>query len=262
MLKDLINKTIIITGGAGFLGKQFSDAFLECQANVVALDIKNLKKNFIKSNLNNKNFYFIKCDITKESDVKRSAFKILKKFKKIDVLINNASNDYKPKKKNENKFLLENFNLKIWEKDLNVGLKGALICSKIFGKYISNNKSGGSIINVASDLGIIAPDQRIYKKFNFVKPVTYSVIKHGIIGLTRYIATYWAPKNVRCNALAPGGMYNYHDKKFVNEIKKLIPLNRMAKLKEYNGAILFLASQNSSYITGSTLVVDGGRTTW
>lgn len=262
MFKDLINKTIIITGGAGFFGKQFSNAFLESNANVVVLDKKNLKNFFIKSNLNNKNIYFIKCDITKESDVKQSALKILKKYKKIDVLINNACNDYNPTIKNKNEFLLEKFNLKIWEKDLNVGLKGALICSKIFGKYISNNKSGGSIINVASDLGIIAPDQRIYKKFNFVKPVTYSVIKHGIIGLTKYIATYWASKNVRCNAIAPGGMYNHQDKKFVNEIKKLIPMNRMGRLKEYNGAILFLASENSSYITGSTLVVDGGRTIW
>jgi NAD(P)-dependent dehydrogenase (short-subunit alcohol dehydrogenase family) len=262
MFKDLVNKTIIITGGAGFLGKQFSDAFFECGSNVVVLD-KKISKNYSKKfNCNNKNFLFVKCDITKESDVKKSTIKILKKFKKIDVLINNASNDYSPSKKNKKDFLLENFNLKIWEKDLSVGLRGALICSKIFGKYISNNKSGGSIINVASDLGIIAPDQRIYKKLNFIKPVTYSVVKHGIIGLTKYIATYWASKNVRCNAIAPGGMYNYQDKKFVNEIKKLIPLNRMGNFKEYNGAILFLASENSSYMTGSTLVVDGGRTAW
>jgi NAD(P)-dependent dehydrogenase (short-subunit alcohol dehydrogenase family) len=210
----------------------------------------------------NKKIFFVKCDITKESDVKKSITRILKKFKKIDVLINNASNDHVPSRKNKNEFLLENFNLKTWEKDLNVGLKGSLICIKIFGKCISSNKSGGSIINVASDLGIIAPDQRIYKKFNFVKPVTYSVIKHGIIGLTKYTATYWANKNVRCNAIAPGGMYNFQDKKFVKEIKKLIPLNRMGKFREYNGAVLFLASENSSYMTGSTLVIDGGRTAW
>ena len=118
----------------------------------------------------------------------------------------------------------------------------------------------GSIINVSSDLGIIAPDQRIYNKKNFVKPVTYSVVKHGIIGLTKYTASYWGKNNLRCNAIAPGGIYNNQDKKFVENINKLIPLGRMAKKNEYNGLILFLCSDLSSYLTGSVIVADGGRT--
>jgi NAD(P)-dependent dehydrogenase (short-subunit alcohol dehydrogenase family) len=118
----------------------------------------------------------------------------------------------------------------------------------------------GSIINISSDLGIIAPDQRIYKKSNFIKPVTYSVVKHGIIGLTKYTASYWGKKNIRCNAIAPGGIYNNHNSSFVKKINQLIPLGRMAKKKEYNGLILFLCSDHSSYITGSVIVADGGRT--
>ena len=118
----------------------------------------------------------------------------------------------------------------------------------------------GSIINVSSDLGIIAPDQRLYKESGFTKPVTYSVVKHGIIGLTKYTASYWGGKNIRCNAIAPGGIFNGQDPSFVRNINKLIPLGRMAKKNEYNGLILFLCSDLSSYMTGSVIVADGGRT--
>ena len=120
----------------------------------------------------------------------------------------------------------------------------------------------GVIINVSSDLGIIAPDQRIYKKSGFVKPVTYSVVKHGIIGLTKYTATFWNKKNIRCNALAFGGVYNNQDSLFLSKIKKLIPMNRMAHKNEYNSAIIFLISDASSYMNGSVTTIDGGRTAW
>jgi len=123
---------------------------------------------------------------------------------------------------------------------------------------MNKQSSGGIIINISSDLGIISPDNRIYQK-GYVKPVSYSVVKHGIIGLTKYTATYW-PKKVRCNAIAFGGMENNHDKAFLKKINNLIPVNRMAKKNEYNGVILFLSSDLSSYINGATIVVDGGRT--
>ena len=122
------------------------------------------------------------------------------------------------------------------------------------------NKKSGVILNISSDLGIIAPNQDIYKKSNFIKPVSYSVIKHGIIGLTKYTASYWAKKNIRCNAIAPGGIYNKQESSFVKKINQLIPLGRMAKKNEYNGLILFLCSDLSSYMTGSIIVADGGRT--
>ena len=178
---------------------------------------------------------------------------------KIDALINNAAIDYPPLKSKEKKFKLENFQNDLWDKDISVSLKGSYLCTKVFGTYMSKFKKG-TIINVSSDLGIIAPDQRIYKNSDFVKPITYSVVKHGIIGLTKYTASYWGKKNIRCNAIAPGGIYNKQESSFVKKINQLIPLGRMAKKNEYNGLILFLCSDLSSYMTGSIIVADGGRT--
>lgn len=248
---NLKNKNIIITGGSGFFGSQITEALNSENANVYVIDIKEpKKKSFVK---------FFKSDITNQSEL----IKILKFFKlkkiKIDVLINNAAIDYPPTKSKKNNFRLETFENNLWDKDVSVSLKGSYLCTKVFGSYMSKFKKG-TIINISSDLGIIAPDQRIYKKSGFVKPVTYSVVKHGIIGLTKYTASYWGKRNIRCNAVAPGGIFNNQDNSFVKNINKLIPLGRMAKKNEYNGLILFLCSDISSYITGSTIVADGGRT--
>ena len=248
---NLEDKNIIITGGNGFLGSQITNALLNEKANVYIIDIKKPKKRTSAK--------YFKSDITNEQDLK----KILKFFKlkkiKIDVLINNAAIDYPPLKSKKNNFRLEVFPNNLWDKDISVSLKGSYLCTKVFGSYMSKFKKG-SIINVSSDLGIIAPDQRIYKNSGFVKPVTYSVVKHGIIGLTKYTASYWGEKNIRCNAIAPGGIYNNQDSSFVKKINQLIPLGRMAKKNEYNGLILFLCSDLSSYMTGSIIVADGGRT--
>ena len=248
---NLKNKNIIITGGNGFLGSQITNALINEKANVYIIDIKKPRK--ITSTK------YFKSDITNEQDLK----KILKFFKlkkiKIDVLINNAAIDYPPLKSKKNDFKLEAFPNNLWDKDISVSLKGSYLCTKVFGSYMSKFKKG-SIINVSSDLGIIAPDQRIYKNSGFVKPITYSVVKHGIIGLTKYTASYWGEKNIRCNAIAPGGIYNNQDVSFIKKINQLIPLGRMAKKNEYNGLILFLCSDLSSYMTGSIIVADGGRT--
>ncbi len=249
--KDLKNKNVIITGGNGFIGKQISKAFLNQGSKVFILDLRIFKSN------NRINFF--KTDITKSEQI----YRILNFFKtkniKPDILINNAAIDYKPDRKSKNNLKLESFSDDLWEKDLNVGLKGAYLCTKIFGSYMAKNK-GGKILNVASDLGIIAPNQDLYSKEKFVKPVTYSVVKHGIIGLTKYTASYWAKKNIRCNAIAPGGMFNNQDKKFLKKINQVIPMGRMAKKNEFNDLILFLSSESSSYMTGSVVVADGGRT--
>ena len=178
------------------------------------------------------------------------------------MLINGAAKDYVPTKKNINKLKLslENFSEKVWKEDLDVGLKGSFLSTKILGSYMAKSKNKGVILNISSDLGIIAPNQDIYKKNNFVKPVSYSVVKHGVIGLTKYTASYWSKKNIRCNAIAPGGIFNSQDNSFIKKINQLIPLGRMAKKNEYNGLVLFLCSDLSSYITGSIIVADGGRT--
>ena len=248
---NLKNKNIVITGGNGFLGGQITNALLNEKANVYIIDIKKPKKKTSAK--------YFKSDITNENDLK----KILKFFKlkkiKIDALINNAAIDYPPLKSKKNNFKLEAFPNDLWDKDISVSLKGSYLCTKVFGSYMSKFKKG-TIINVSSDLGIIAPDQRIYKNSGFIKPVTYSVVKHGVIGLTKYTASYWGEKNIRCNAVAPGGISNNQDSSFIKKINQLIPLGRMAKKNEYNGLILFLCSDLSSYMTGSIIVADGGRT--
>ena len=248
---NLKNKNILITGGSGFLGSQIVEAFLGEDANVYIIDLK-------KPFQNNKAKFF-KANITIEKELKKIKSYFKKRKMRIDVLINNAAVDYPPQKSKKNKYKLETFSNKLWDKDLSVSLKGSYLCTKIFGAYMSKfNK--GVILNISSDLGIIAPDQRIYKKENFIKPITYSVVKHGIIGLTKYTASYWGKNRIRCNAIAPGGIFNNQNDKFVRNLKKLIPLERMAKKNEYNGLILFLSSDLSSYITGAVIVADGGRT--
>ncbi len=219
---NLENKNIIITGGNGFLGSQITNALLNEKANVFIIDIKKPKK--IAS------IKYFKSDITNERELKKILTFFKSKKIKIDVLINNAAVDYPPLKSKKNNFKLEAFPNNLWDKDISVSLKGSYLCTKVFGSYMSKFKKG-SIINVSSDLGIIAPDQRIYKNSGFVKPVSYSVVKHGIIGLTKYTSSYWGKKNIRCNAIAPGGIYNNQDSSFVKKITQLIPLGRMAKKK-------------------------------
>ena len=162
---------------------------------------------------------------------------------------------------------LENISLETWNRDINISLTGALLCSRIIGKHMAENK-GGVILNISSDLGIIAPDQRIYKKDGIpdnrqiVKPVTYSVIKHGLIGLTKYLSTYWLGKNIRVNTLCPGGVFSGQAKEIMDEINYRIPVGRMANKDEYKSAIVFLLADTSSYLNGATLVMDGGRSVW
>tara|TARA_B100001057_G_scaffold221315_2_gene221714 strand:+ start:4046 stop:4843 length:798 start_codon:yes stop_codon:yes gene_type:complete len=255
------NKIVIITGGAGLLGSTFTEAIAEIKGIPIILDLdkKRSQELCVKIYKNYKiKPLFIKTDITNEVSLKKANSIIIKKFKKIDVLINNAANN--PKINNKNDSSLENFSLSRWQKDVDVGLKGSFLCSKIFGKEMTKKKSG-VIINISSDLGIISPDQRLYNALN-KKPVSYSVVKHGIIGLTKYIATYWSSEGIRSNTLCPGGIFDNQSDEFVMKIKNLIPLKRMAEKNEYKNAIQFLSSDASSYMNGATVVIDGGRSIW
>jgi NAD(P)-dependent dehydrogenase (short-subunit alcohol dehydrogenase family) len=163
---------------------------------------------------------------------------------------------------------LENMELTDWNQQIAVGLTGAFLCSQVFGSLMATDGKGGVILNIASDLSIISPDQRLYKKKGVpenlqpVKPVTYSVIKAGLVGLTRYLSTYWIDKGVRCNALSPGGIYNGQSEEFVSKLAQLIPMGRMAHREEYRAAVQFLCSDGSSYMNGQNLVIDGGRSAW
>jgi len=209
-------------------------------------------------------------DITSQEAVEKIKAEIMERFGRIDILINNAANNPSMSgeaKSEEQWSRLENFPLDLWEKDLAVGLTGAFLCSRTFGNEMA--KAGrGVILNIGSDLGLIAPDQRLYQKEGLsldkqpVKPVTYSVTKAGLIGLTRYLATYWADRGVRANLIAPGGVYVDQAPDFVEELSKRIPMGRMAHQDEYKSAIAFLISDASSYMNGAILSVDGGRTCW
>ncbi len=188
----------------------------------------------------------------------------------VDILVNNAAIDPKvtstPGVMHSSRF--EAFPVPQWQTEIAVGLTGAMLCSQVFGGAMAL-RGRGVILNIASDLGVIAPDQRLYRQPHVtreeeqpVKPVTYSVIKHGLIGLTKYLATYWADKGVRVNAISPGGVFNNQDPAFVERLTRLIPMGRMAQVDEYRAAVQFLCSDASSYMTGQNMVMDGGRSVW
>jgi len=172
--------------------------------------------------------------------------------------VNNAANDIVPKKKINSKLSIYNLDIHNLINDINVGLIGAIYCSKIFGEQMIKKKNG-IILNISSDLSVIAPDQRLYSHLGISKPVSYSVTKHGLTGLTKYLASFWAKQNVRVNSFSPGGIYNNQDKLFVEKIKNLIPMGRMANKIEYKKTIQFLCSDDSSYMTGQNIISDGGR---
>lgn len=268
------NKIVIITGGAGLLGRKHAEAVIEGKGIPVLIDISReaieKAKEELKSKYSNEtDVQGYIADITKFEDVEKIAEDLLENYGHIDVLINNAANNPKVEGNaaNMKAIQFENFPMQMWMDDLAVGLTGAFVCAQVFGKAISEQKKG-VILNISSDLGIIAPDQRIYRREGLadneqtVKPVTYSVIKHGLIGLTKYLATYYAEKGVRANALCPAGVYNGQNEEFLQKLTNLIPMGRMADVEEYKSTILYLISDASSYMTGSIVIVDGGRTCW
>jgi len=268
---SLQGKTAVITGAAGLLGLVHSRALLSIGATVILtdIDIEKLKisKAVLSQEFDASSVYLYVMDVTSEESVE-SVYKSVKNIGlRVDVLINNAAinptasslvNDIRTTR-------LENFSLDRWTNELNVGLTGAYLCSKIFGSAMALDGNGGVILNIASDLSVIAPDQNLYRQdgladnMQAVKPITYSVIKTGLIGLTRYLSSYWPDRGIRANALSPGGVYIDQDQEFVTRLEKLIPMGRMAKPDEYIGAIQFLCSDASLYMNGQNIVMDGGR---
>ena len=271
-LFKLDNKNIIITGATGLLGRKHSEAVANYGGTPILLDLSQQAVTELADELNNK--YSVGAvgfavDITNENAIKNNVKQLIELFGKIDGLVNNAANNPKVEDSKEVNFSrLENFPLDIWNDDINVGLTGAFLCAKHYGMQISKNKAGGVIINISSDLGLMAPDQSLYKKegvleeFQPVKPITYSIVKTGLIGMTRYISTYWPDKNVRCNAICPGGVENGQPNDFLNEVHSRIPMNRLAKSDEYQSTLIWMLSDASSYLNGAIVPVDGGRTAW
>ncbi len=206
-------------------------------------------------------------DVTNEENIKEVSKDLDNKNISVEILVNNATVNPTPSliKDTAISSRLENFSINQWNAELNVGLTGAFLCSKIFGHQMASSGNGGVILNISSDLSVLAPNQNLYaqkgiqKHLQAVKPVTYSVIKTGLIGLTRYLATYWPDQGIRANALSPGGVYDGQDELFVKKLSSLIPMGRMAQPNEYRSAIQFLCSDASSYMNGQNIVIDGGR---
>jgi NAD(P)-dependent dehydrogenase (short-subunit alcohol dehydrogenase family) len=270
-LFDLTGRVAVITGGAGLLGVRHATAIASAGGIPVLVDIACERVEAEARRIaesKGAQCHGIACDITSPEAVQSMSETIAAQFGNVDILINNAANNPKMESTPGKEFTrLEDFPIEQWEADVAVGLTGAFLCSRAIGSRMAVRGSG-VIVNVSSDLGLIAPDQRLYRRSGTaddlqpVKPVTYSVVKSGLIGLTKYLATYWAGRNVRVNAVCPGGVYHDQSPEFVTRLSNLIPLGRMARADEYEGTILYLCSDASSYMTGATLVVDGGRTAW
>jgi NAD(P)-dependent dehydrogenase (short-subunit alcohol dehydrogenase family) len=270
---DLKNKVIIVTGGAGFLGSEFSSILSDVGAIPIVLDVNETSIKVLKNKFNKKRKkgFFFTLDLSDEDQVNEIIQTIIKRHKRIDCLINAAGLTGQNMLKTKNNFFekFENYDFELWQKSLDGNLSSFFIATKAVANFMLKRKKG-SIINIASDVGIISPDHRIYeankkinyKGVNFNTPISYSVAKSGIISMTRYLATLWAKKGIRVNCISPAGVYKKHNKKFVEQLSQRIPLGRMAKPHELNGAIIYLCSSASSFVTGHNLVVDGGRTIW
>lgn len=263
-LFSLKGRTALITGGSGFLGRQHAEAIAEMQGTPVLIDLPATSPEIKAAELA-ETFkvpaHGVSADITNPRDVENAVAFIVHRFPKIDILINNAAMTGKGSQKEGLFAPFEEYPLALWQQALEVNLTGTFLMTQRVGREMRRS-GGGVIINIASDLAVIGPDHRIYKGQSFNTPVAYSTTKTALLGFTRHLATYWAKDGIRVNALCPAGVFNNHEPEFVHRLSELIPLGRMACKDEYKGAIIFLASDASRFMTGATLVVDGGRTAW
>lgn len=242
---NLDKKNVLVVGSLGLLGSEFVKILKEANANVIEADIKFNKDSFKR------------LDVTKETDVIQFVEKVIEKYKRIDVLVNTFA--LNPQIINEDNSF-ENYSLQKWNATINVNLTGTFLMCREVGRYMIKQPLNSAIVNVTSQLGLVAPDQTIYDN-GYIKPSAYCAGSSGIFGLTRYLASYWRSK-IRVNALVASMVFNYQDGNFIDTVRKKIPLGRMSLKSEFNEAMLFLCSDASSYMTGSDLVCDGGYSIW
>jgi NAD(P)-dependent dehydrogenase (short-subunit alcohol dehydrogenase family) len=259
----LDGKVAVITGGAGLLGRHHAEAIAAAGGVPVVADVDEVAASSVAAACGGS---AVRLDVTSLDEAEAALAEVLERHGRIDLLVNNAANNPSVEDVGETGWArVDRFPLEQWDADLAVGLTGAFVCSRVFGSELAR-RGGGAIVNIASDLALIAPDQRLYRREGLapdeqpVKPVSYSVVKTGLLGLTRYLAAYWADAGVRVNALSPGGVLANQPDEFVRRLEELIPVGRMAGETEYQAALIFLCSDASAYMTGHNLVVDGGRT--
>ena len=268
-LFDLTGKTGLVTGAGGLLGPKHAEALLECGADVVLTDWHRDKVEKVSNELNEKygegraRYYYM--DVTDKESIEVVA----NDLERVDILINNAAKDPKPKKGDAlspaSRF--ETMTEKFWQDGIDACINGTFLCSQVFSNKMLDN-DGGVILNISSDLGVIAPDQRIYRQdgveedMQNVKPITYSAAKWAVVGMTKYLSVYFAQKGIRVNCLSPTGVTNNYPEDFVTKLSNIIPMGRMADRNEYKGAVAFMCSDASSYMTGHNLIIDGGKTVW
>ena len=265
---DLHGRVIVITGAAGLLGSQYTRALCAEGAVVVAADIDRDAAERLVAGIDGGQAVALEVDITRPEHVRAMVKEVVRRFDRIDGLVNNAALDPKFDEQHEGEHTVgfENLPIGQWEAALGVNLTGAFLCAQAVAPVMLRQESG-SIVNISSIYGMVGPDQRLYAAAESseptrTKPVTYTVTKAGIIGLTKYLAAYWRGKGIRVNTLTLGGVYNGHDEEFVRRYSARTLLGRMAQPDEYCGALVFLLSEASSYMTGANLVIDGGWTAW
>jgi len=265
---DLTGKSALVTGAAGLLGKGFCETLAEAGAAVAALDIMADGAASGAENIRTRGGKAIALgsDVTVETDMINAVSEAAREFGGLDILVCSAAMD--PKVEGDgvrDSGAFEDYPAEQWRRAVDVNLTGMFLASQAAARQMRAQGSGAMIL-ISSTYGLVGPDQRIYRKEGHtqspVKPVYYSVTKAGVLGLTRYLATYFAGTKIRVNALTPGGVFNGQDEEFVRNYSSRTVLGRMARADEMNGALLFLASEASSYMTGANLVVDGGWTAW
>jgi len=261
-LFDLSGRVAIITGGAGLLASEHALALSEFGATIVLADFNEEKCKAAVDELQKQQVKAVAafCDVTKKESWEKLLADVLSEFGKVDILINNAGFTNQSKSANFDASF-ENFPLEDWNAIMNVNLTGAFLGCQIIGKQMLL-QGKGSIINIASLYGVVSPNHNIYPGTGISQPVAYSVSKHGVVSLTKYVATLWASKGVRVNALTPGGIFNDHKGLFLERFKQLNPIGRMSDKTELRGGIVYLASDASSHVVGHNLIIDGGWTAW
>ncbi len=262
-LFNLSGKVAIVTGAAGQLGGEYVRALLGAGASVAAFDLHPGNPKGRLSEIVSDRLLLVQVNIIDRESIGKGLEKVIYTFGDPGILINNAAIDAPPDADEQETGPFESYPEASWSIMMDVNLKGTFLCCQVIGGHMAKS-GGGSVINISSIYGILSPDQRIYeyREKLFFKPVTYAVSKGGVINLTRYLATYWAKSGVRVNTLTLGGVFNNQDETFLKNYNSKVPLGRMARQDEYNGAILFLASDASSYMTGSNLIIDGGFSCW